>query len=103
MLTLGSLEPLFVFEMANNHMGLPEHGRKVIREFARISKEFPFRFAFKLQYRQLDTFIHPDYKGRKDFKYVKRFTETGLSADRYKMLLDEIKACGFTAMCTPLR
>ena len=101
MLTLNSLEPLFIFEMANNHMGLPEHGLKIIREFSKISKEFPFNFGFKLQYRQLDTFIHPDYKGRMDFKYVKRFTETRLSPDQYKMLRDEMKAQGFVTICTP--
>ncbi len=101
MLTLNSLEPFFVFEMANNHMGLPEHGLKIIREFGEISKEFPFNFGFKLQYRQLDTFIHPDYKGRVDFKYVKRFSETRLSPDQYKMLQDEMKAQGFVTVCTP--
>jgi len=68
MLALNSLGPFFVFEMANNHMGLPEHGLKVIREFSRISKEFPFNFGFKLQYRQLDTFIHPDYQRQDGFK-----------------------------------
>src|SRR5208283_4356681 len=73
----------------------------IIREFSEISKEFPFNFGFKLQYRQLDTFIHPDYKGRMDFKYVKRFTETRLSPDQYKMLRDEMKAQGFVTICTP--
>jgi sialic acid synthase SpsE/mannose-6-phosphate isomerase-like protein (cupin superfamily) len=101
MVTLNSLEPLFIFEMANNHMGLPEHGLKIIREFGRISREFPFRFGFKLQYRQLDSFIHPQYKGRTDYKYVKRFSETRLSADEFKMLVDEMKAHGFVTICTP--
>ena len=32
---------------------------------------FPFDFAFKLQYRDLDTFVHPSFKGRDDVKYVK--------------------------------
>ena len=101
MVTLDSLKPLFIFEMANNHMGVPEHGVKIIREFGKISKDFPFHFAFKLQYRQLDTFIHPDYKGRTDFKYVKRFAETSLSADQYRMLRDAMREHGFTAVCTP--
>ena len=98
---LDCLEPLFIFEMANNHMGSPEHGLKIIREFGKISREFPFTFGFKLQYRQLDTFIHPDYKFRTDFKYVKRFSETRLTPVQYKALRDEMKACGFVAICTP--
>ncbi|SPF48689.1 conserved hypothetical protein [Syntrophobacter sp. SbD1] len=101
MFTLKALDPFFVFEMANNHMGLPEHGLKVIREFAKVSKQFPFAFGFKLQYRQLETFIHPAYKTRTDFKYVKRFTETALSPGQYKLLLDEMKAHGFITVCTP--
>ncbi|MEM5786777.1 MAG: N-acetylneuraminate synthase family protein [Syntrophobacteraceae bacterium] len=101
MLTLNSLEPLFIFEMANNHMGLVEHGLKIIRDFHALSREFSFKFAFKLQYRQLDSFIHPDYKTRTDYKYVKRFSETRLSADQFKMLRDEMRENGFLAICTP--
>jgi sialic acid synthase SpsE/mannose-6-phosphate isomerase-like protein (cupin superfamily) len=101
MLTLDALKPLFVFEMANNHMGLPEHGLRIVREFAEVAKLFPFTFAFKLQYRHLDTFIHPAFKNRMDVKYVKRFSETRLSADQFKALRDEMKANGFVAVCTP--
>ena len=98
---LNSLEPFFIFEMANNHMGLAEHGLKIVREFSRISSRFPFTFGFKLQYRKLDTFIHPAYKTRTDFKYIKRFTETRLTADEQKRILDEIKEAGFISVCTP--
>jgi sialic acid synthase SpsE/mannose-6-phosphate isomerase-like protein (cupin superfamily) len=101
MFTLKALEPFFVFEMANNHMGLLEHGLKIVRQFGNIAKQFPFAFGFKLQYRQLDTFIHPAYTARTDFKYVKRFTETRLATDQYKLLVDEMKTHGFVAVCTP--
>lgn len=92
---------LFIFEMANNHMGDVEHGLRIIREIQGISKEFNFNFGFKLQYRNLDTFIHPDFKGRKDIKYVKRFEETRLKEAELKILKDEIKNLGFIAICTP--
>lgn len=101
MFTVNSSEPMFIFEMANNHMGLPEHGVKIIREFGRIAKDFPFTFAFKLQYRQLDTFIHPDYKDRTEYKYIKRFSETRLSPDQFRMLREEMREQGFVAVCTP--
>jgi len=93
--------PLFVLEMANNHMGDVEHGLRVIREFAAICREFPFRCAFKMQYRHLDSLIHPDFVGRNDIKYIKRFSETRLSRDDTRRLVAEIKAQGFLAMCTP--
>lgn len=93
--------PLFVLEMANNHMGDVEHGLAVIRTFGEVCRDFPFRFAFKLQYRDLDTFIHPAVRGRDDIKYVKRFAETRLSRQDFDRLVAEMRACGFLAMATP--
>jgi sialic acid synthase SpsE/D-lyxose ketol-isomerase len=93
--------PLFVLEMANNHMGSVEHGVAVIRAFGDVCRDFPFHFAFKLQYRDLDTFIHPSAQGRDDIKYVKRFAETRLSREDFDRLVAEIRANGFLAMATP--
>ncbi|MDP2923374.1 MAG: N-acetylneuraminate synthase family protein [Candidatus Omnitrophota bacterium] len=92
---------LFIFEIANNHMGDVEHGLRIIREIQEISKDFNFTFGFKLQYRDIDTFIHPEYRERKDLKYVKRFLETQLSVADFKLLVNEIKKMGFVAVCTP--
>ncbi len=94
-------EPLFVFEMANNHMGSVDHGLLMIQEFGKIAKKFPFRFAFKFQFRDLDTFIHPDYKDRMDLKYIKRFSETRLTRDQFQTLAKAVKAQGMLTMCTP--
>lgn len=93
--------PLFVLEMANNHMGDVTHGLAVIRAFGEVCREFPFKFAFKLQYRDLDTFIHPAAKGRDDIKYVKRFAETRLSRQDFDLLVAEMRSCGFLTMATP--
>ena len=62
--------PLFAFDMSNNHLGRLDHGLRIIREVREASRGFDFHFAFKFQYRHLDTFIHPDYQGRSDIKYV---------------------------------
>ena len=93
--------PLFVLEMANNHMGDVEHGLRMIREFAEVCKPFPYTFAFKMQYRHLDSLIHPDFVSRTDIKYIKRFSETRLSREDTRRLVAEIKAQGFVSMCTP--
>jgi sialic acid synthase SpsE/mannose-6-phosphate isomerase-like protein (cupin superfamily) len=95
------LRPLFIFEMANNHMGSVEHGLKIIRAMHDVSRGFPFGFAVKLQYRDVDTFIHPAYRGRMDLKFVKRFSETRLSWDQYRALKDAITENGFLSVCTP--
>ena len=94
-------KPLFVLELANNHMGNPHHGIHVIQEFAKICQQFPYRFAFKLQYRDLDTFVHPSMRGRLDLKYIKRFEETRLSRADFDTLVEAIRNNGFLAMCTP--
>ncbi|HEX8979006.1 MAG TPA: N-acetylneuraminate synthase family protein [Parasulfuritortus sp.] len=93
--------PLFVLEMANNHMGDVEHGLAVVRAFGKVCRDFPYNFAFKLQYRDLDTFIHPAAKGRDDIKYVKRFSETRLGRQDFDRLIAEMRACGFLVISTP--
>lgn len=93
--------PMFVFEMANNHMGRLDLARRLIRELREVSATFPFTFAVKLQYRDLDTFIHPDYRNRSDVKYVKRFLKTRLSEADFLAIVEEIRRAGFVAMCTP--
>ncbi|GHT95175.1 hypothetical protein AGMMS49545_17680 [Betaproteobacteria bacterium] len=97
-----SPKPLFIFEMANNHMGDTAHGIAIIRAMQAACAGFDeFEFAFKLQYRDLDTFIHASFKGRDDVKYVKRFEETRLSHEQFAALLDAMRECGFKTACTP--
>jgi sialic acid synthase SpsE/quercetin dioxygenase-like cupin family protein len=95
--------PLIIFEMANNHMGSVDHGIRILRTFGPLVAPFRdrFDFGFKLQYRDLDTFIHPDYQGRTDLKYVKRFQETRLSEDQFGRLRAEMGAQDFIPICTP--
>jgi len=92
--------PLFVFEMANNHMGDVNHGLRMIHEFAEVKKYYDYNFAFKFQLRDIDTFIHPSYKDRLDLKYIKRFSETRLSREHFRELKDEAGKHGFISICT---
>jgi sialic acid synthase SpsE/mannose-6-phosphate isomerase-like protein (cupin superfamily) len=93
--------PLFIYEMANNHMGDVEHGIRIVRQLKAASEGFPFAFCVKLQYRDIASCIHPSYKDRFDLKYVKRFSETHLKWEQYKKLKDAIVEAGFLSMCTP--
>lgn len=99
MLTLS--RPMIIFEMANNHQGSIEHGKTIIREMHRVSRGYDLDFAVKFQYRNLDTFIHPDYKDRMDLKFVKRFSETRLSETEFLELKKECESLGFKTVCTP--
>jgi sialic acid synthase SpsE/mannose-6-phosphate isomerase-like protein (cupin superfamily) len=92
---------LFTFEMANNHQGSVNHGLNIIKECAKIAKEFKIRAAVKLQLRNLDTLIHPAYRNKKDVKHIPRFLSTALSVSEFKTLVDETKKRGLITMATP--
>lgn len=94
-------DKLFIMEMANNHMGDLDHGLAIINEFKRVFDDFDFNFAIKFQYRELDSFIHPDYKGREDIKYVKRFSETRLAPEQFLKMKKELDKLGIISICTP--
>lgn len=94
-------DDLFVFDMANNHQGSIEHGKDIILGISMVCKEKKVKGAIKFQYRQLDTFIHPDYKDAKTPKHIPRFLETRLKEDEFKILVDEVKREGLIAICTP--
>ncbi len=93
--------PLIIFDLAQNHMGLVQNGKTIINAIYAVCKDFPFQFAFKLQYRDLDTLIHPDYKNDMSFKYIKRFSETRLNEPDLRVLKDEMQELGFMTVCTP--
>src|SRR5258706_1077767 len=96
-----SFENLFVYDLANNHQGDFEHAANIIREVGRVSTAAGVRGALKFQFRQLETFIHPDFKNRTDQKYVKRFTETYLSMDQFRKLVPLVRQAGLLTMSTP--
>ena len=96
-----SFENLFIYDLANNHMGDMKHAERVIREIAKVSNAAGVKAALKFQFRQLDSFIHPDYQGRMDVKYVKRFSETRLEMDQFKDLADIVRGEGLLTMSTP--
>ena len=83
----------YIFEMANNHMGSVDHAKKIIDDFADLAKRKNINAGVKLQFRNLDTFIHPDYQDRNDLKYVKRFNETRLSKEQFTNIVQ--KKCYF--------
>ena len=92
---------LFVLDLANNHQGEVEHGRRVIQEAGAVVREAGVRAALKFQFRQLDTFVHPAHQAGSENKHIPRFLGTRLSGDDYRKLLAEVRAQGLLAACTP--
>ena len=94
-------KPLIIFEMANNHMGDINHAKKIIRNFSYISKPLTTKlsFAFKFQFRDLDTYIHESFKFS-NHPQVKRFLETKLTTSNWNKLIKYTKSKGFKTICT---
>ena len=96
-------KPLVIFEMANNHMGSLEHGLRIVDAFGAVADRYRdhFDFGFKLQYRDLDSFIHPAFRERADIKHIKRFLETRMAPEAFLELLARFELRGFQKVCTP--
>lgn len=94
-------DDLFIFEMANSHQGSVEHGIDIIREMGKIARKHNIKAAVKLQYRDLDSFIHPDYKDRTDVKHIPRFMSTRLTFEQFSELVNAVRAEGMITMSTP--
>lgn len=94
-------EHLFVLEMTNNHLGSLERGLKIIHEHAPVVRFNNVRAAIKLQFREVESFVHKDFRSRKDIRYIRRVSETRLSRDEYGILVEAIKKSGCMPMATP--
>jgi len=92
---------LFVLDLANNHQGSIEHGLAIIRSCGEIARKNKVRAGLKFQFRQLDSFIHPSHREHSDNKHIPRFLSTRLDLDHYQRLIDEVRAQGMIAICTP--
>jgi N-acetylneuraminate synthase len=94
-------ENLFVLELANNHWGRLERGLKIVRDHATIVRYNNVRAAIKLQFRDVDAFIHPEFRGTTELRYVKKTEDTRLSRDDFARLVEEIRNVSCLPMATP--
>jgi sialic acid synthase SpsE len=94
-------EDLFVLEMANNHWGSVERGLKIISAFSQVVRFNNVRAAIKLQLRDVDTFIHKDFRGRSDIRYIRKTIDTKLVPEGFATLVQAIRQAGCIPMATP--
>jgi N-acetylneuraminate synthase len=96
---------LLIFEIANNHQGDVSHARYIIQKIGETVRMYGLNAAVKLQYRDLDTLVHPNLRPPlgdiSANKHVMRFYNTRLSDDAMLALVDEIHKQKLIAMCTP--
>ncbi len=94
-------EDLFVLEMANNHWGRLDRGLKIVSTFAQVVRFNNVRAAMKLQFRDIGAFIHKDFQGRQDIRYIKKTMDTRLRDDDYAALIKAIRKASCIPMATP--
>ena len=94
-------ENLFVLELANNHWGRLERGLKIIRDHGSVVRFNNVKAAIKLQFRDVDAFIHPDFKGTSEQRYIKKTEDTKLTRDEFARMVEEIKQVSCIPMATP--
>lgn len=94
-------ENLFVFDLANNHQGDFTHAKNIINQIGEISVKKKIKGVFKLQFRNLDTFIHKDFLKNSSNPNVQRFLSTKLNWDDYRKIRQEIRKSKMLSMCTP--
>lgn len=96
-----NFENLFIFDLANNHQGDALHGGAIVNALADVVKRHGVRGAIKFQFRDLDSFIHPEYKDGKTNKHIGRFLSTRLQRKDFEVLHQKVKSLGFVSICTP--
>ena len=94
-------EDLFVLEMANNHWGSVERGLRIVSAFAQVVRFNNVRAAIKVQFRDVDTFIHKDFRHRKDIRYIGKTLATRMSAENFATLVKAIRQASCIPMATP--
>lgn len=94
-------DELFVLEMANNHLGDVQRGLKIIGNYAQVVRFNNVRAAIKLQLRDVDTFIHKDFRHRDDIRYIKKTLDTRLRPEDFATMVQAIREASCIPMATP--
>lgn len=97
----GLFKNLFVLELANNHWGKVERGLKIIQDHGSVVRHNGVKAAIKLQFREVDDFIHPEYKGSKDNRYIAKTEATRMNREGYALLVKAIRNVSCIPMATP--
>ena len=92
---------LFVLELANNHWGKLERGLKIISTFGQVVRFNAVRATIKLQFRDVDSFIHKDFRERTEIRYIDKTLKTKMSRGHYRDLVTAVRDNGCLTSATP--
>lgn len=94
-------DELFVLELANNHWGDVNRGLRIVKEFSTVVRYNDVRAAIKLQFRDVDNFVHREFRDRDDIRYIKKTLDTRLTRDENATLVEAIRRNNCIRMATP--
>ena len=94
-------ENLFVLEAANNHWGSLDRALKLVQDFGIVVRYNNVRAAIKFQFRDVDTFVHKDFKGNKDLRYVSKTEATAMKREHFAAIMKKVREVGCIPMATP--
>jgi len=94
-------DDLFVLELANNHWGSLERGLKIIRDFSQVVRFNGVHASIKLQFRDVDSFVHRDFRHRTDIRYISKTLATQLPWSSLEQMTKAVREGGMTTMVTP--
>lgn len=94
-------ENLFVLELANNHWGSVDRGTRIIRDFTQLARFNNVRACIKFQFRNVDTFIHKDFRERSDIRYVKKTLDTRMDQEGFATMIKAVREGGCLVGATP--
>ena len=79
-------ENSFILEMANNHWGRLAKGLSIIQQYSQVVRFNNIKGFIKFQLRDVDRFIHRDFRRRQDIRYIQKTMDTILSNEDYVKL-----------------
>lgn len=91
---------LFILQMANNHWGDLQRGKKIIRQFAKVAKKHDLKCAIKLQFRNVDKFIHKDHINDHT-RYINKTLKTKMEKHNFEILVKYISDLNCIPLATP--
>jgi len=94
-------DELFVLELANNHWGDLQRGLRIVKEFSTVVRYNDVRAAIKLQFRDVENFVHPAWRERQDVRYIKKTLDTRLTRDELSQLVEAVRRNNCIRMATP--
>jgi sialic acid synthase SpsE/mannose-6-phosphate isomerase-like protein (cupin superfamily) len=97
--------PLFCLELANNHQGQVDHGRRLLDAIRDVAATTAADVLVKLQFRELATFLHEGDRMAVDgdplTTHATRFRTTELSWEDFRTLVTHARAIGLRVYATP--